>query len=305
MSVDSHKTAKASAFQLGLAAMVLILVWGLAFTAIDVLVRYMSPAWLVVWRTAIGGCVMLAWTYSRQAHLPKLSDRRWLWFALLGFLGIVLPFNLIGLAQQDVESGLGAVLVGTMPLMTIILAHFFANETLTIRKFIGFCLGFIGTALLFLPDDFGLDLIANWPAQLMLLGAALCYAVTTILAKRGPQTPHSIGAAMMLITGCIIAIFFALTDGPIMLESAGSVDNNTLILLCALTVLLAIGSTAVGTILYLWVIDVAGPSVLAKINYFPPIVSVTAGIILLSEAFTLNIALALALVILGIIIARR
>ena len=305
MPVDSRHIAKSSPYSLGIAAFFLTLVWGLAFTAIDIIVRYMSPAWLVVIRTLIGALLITAWTYARKAPLPPLTDKRWVWYAMLGLFGIVVPFNLIGAAQQEVESGLSSVLVGTMPLMTIILAHFFANETLTVRKLFGFCLGFLGTALLFLPNGLSLELITNWPAQLMLLCAAFCYALTTILAKHSPDTAHSAGSAMMLITGGIISIGFALIDGPILLGSAAPISRQTWLLLSGLIALLSLGSTALGTVLYLWVIDVAGPSVLAKINYFPPIISVAAGIVFLGEGVSLNIALALALVIIGIIIARR
>ena len=67
---------------------------------------------------------------------------------------------------------------------------------------------------------------------------------------------------------------------------------------------LGIGSTGIGIVLYLWVVEKCGPSTLAKINYFPPVVSVIAGVWLLAEDFQYRAVIALAIILLGVFIAR-
>jgi len=277
-------------------AIVLIIVWGSAFTMVGVGVKHLTPIWLVAGRLIFGAIVVTLWAAAKQEYLPPLTDKRWLWYAALGITGTVLPFYLLSVGQLTVDSGITAILVGCMPLITIILAHFFADEKLTPLKFIGFSIGFLGIFVLFLPDELELSLISDWKAQLIILLAAVSYAVTTVFAKRAPKTPPSIGASMMLICGSIPALFFALLSG---------VPTEIPHYMGFLMIIgLGLGSSGLANILYLFVINKSGPTTLAKINYFTPIASVFFGVTLLSEPFTWKIVLSFAIVVIGVMVSR-
>jgi drug/metabolite transporter (DMT)-like permease len=277
-------------------ALFLIITWGTAFTLVSIGVKYMSPMWLVAFRLIIGAVFLIFYVVATGAKFPKLTDRRWLWYSGLGLTGMTLPFFLTSTGQLTVDSGLSAIIVGAMPIMTIILAHFFAHERLNLFKSIGFFIGFLGIVILFLPDNLSLELVSDWKAQLLILGGAFCYAVTTVAAKRAPKTPPSVGAAMMLICAAIIGVIAALFTGlpealpamPGLLAAAG----------------LGLGSTAVATIVYLYVIEQTGPSALARINYFVPVASVIAGIWFLSEPFTWRMVASFIVILIGIFVAR-
>lgn len=277
-------------------AVTLVMIWGSAFTMVGVGVDYISPIWLVAGRLIFGCCVVTLYAMLRGRRFPPLSDVRWRWYAGLGITGTVLPFFLLSVGQQTIDSGITSIIVGGMPLITILLAHFLTDERLTIPKLLGFTLGFFGIFVLFLPDSFELSLIADWRAQLLILGAALSYAITTVFAKRAPKTPASIGAAMMLLCGAIPALFFALLSG---------IPAQSPPLIGYLMVIgLGLGSSGFANILYLWVIEKSGPTVLARINYFTPVASVFFGVTLLDEPFTWKIVLAFSIVIAGVMISR-
>ncbi len=79
-----------------------------------------------------------------------------------------------------------------MPLATIVLAHFFVQgEQLSWRKSLGFIIGFAGIIILFLPDNFALELIQNWQSQALIIIGATLYAVNAILIKRAPLYPQA------------------------------------------------------------------------------------------------------------------
>ena len=278
------------------AALTLIFVWGTAFNLIAVGIRYVSPVWLVVIRCFIGSILVFLYMYVQGKRLPEIADQRWVWYSVLGFIGITLPFILISTAQMKIDSGISAILVAAMPIITIILAHFFAEEPLSWQKFVGFLIGFIGIVLLFLPDDFSFNLVDHWEYQLLILLAALCYAMTTVMAKRAPQTDSVVGAAMMLIAAAVFSgiagAFEGLPQWPIALPGWLALIG------------LAVGSTAIGTILYLFVIERNGPSTLAKINYFPPVAAVCGGVFFLNEPFTWQIGAAFLVILFGVVIAR-
>jgi len=276
-------------------AVVLVLVWGTAFTMTSVAVKTITPIWLVAGRCLIGATLLTLWALYKKERLPRLTDTRWVWYAVLGFTGMVAPFYLFSRGQIVIDSGLAGITAGTMPLITIVLAHFFAGERLNLQKTVGFLVGFCGLIILFLPDDFSLALTADWQSQGLLLGGAFCYAITTIIAKHAPATPSVSAAAMMVICAAIMACIAAVFTAPLpALTPAGGL----------LILGLGAGSTGVATILFLFLIKRSGPSTIAKINYFPPVVSVTAGIILLGEPFTPKLVIAFIVIVCGLLIAR-
>ena len=277
-------------------AAILILTWGLAYPMVSVAVRDVSPIWLVASRTSIAAVLLVAYAKLRGRNFPSLMDTRWLWFGLMGMTGIVIPFFLFAQAQITVDSGICAIIGSAMPIFTIILAHFFANEALSWRKFTGFMIGFVGIIILFLPNNMSLELVSDWKAQLLAVFAALLYAITTILAKRAPDTSPSVAAAMMVLCAAIVSSIAAVASGvPSELPPA-----------IAITMLigLGVGSTAYANILYLYVVRKTGPSTLARINYFPAIVSVAAGVWFLKEDFTWKIVIAFTVIVIGMIISR-
>jgi drug/metabolite transporter (DMT)-like permease len=260
-------------------------------------VDYMSPINLVAYRLVIGAVLVTGYAYSIGQRFPKLSDQRWRWYFMLGITGSVLPFFLLSTGQVTVDSGIASIIVGAMPIMTIILAHFFASERLTPMKMLGFFIGFLGIVILFLPDDLSLSIIGDWKAQMLCIGGAMCYAFTTVFAKRVPPTPSAIGGAMMLICAAIIGVIAAFITG-LPSESPAMMGH-----LMALG--LGVGSTGIATVLYLWVIEKSGPTMIAKINYFTPVASVILGVWLLNEPVTWRVVLSFAIIILGILIARK
>ena len=277
-------------------ALFLILIWGSAYTMVGAAVRTLSPDWLVSYRMIVGAMVVLSYSYFVGHRLPPLRDRRWIWYFVMAITGASLPFVLLAHGQKTVDSGLTAIIAGTMPLITIILAHFFTSEKLTAWKFIGFLIGFAGIVVLFLPENLSLSLVADWKAQLLILLAATFYAITTILASRSPATPSPIAAAMMLSLGAAMSTAWAASvAGPPPIPELTA-------LLCAIG--LGLGSTGAATVIYLWLIDEAGPSVVARINYFLPLCSVFFGVTLMDEVLDWRIFVAFFMILIGVIISR-
>ena len=274
----------------------LVLIWGSAYTMVGVGVDYIRPIWLVAYRLVIGAVFVTAYMFYKGYRFPKLSDPRWRWYFCLGMSGSILPFFLLATGQQDVDSGITSIMVGVMPLMTVVLAHFFTDETLNLQKFLGFVIGFIGIIILFLPDDFSLSLVSDWKSQALIVAAAFLYAVTTVGAKRAPETPSSVGGAMMLIWAAIVGVIAAFftgvpTQAPQMMGHLMAWG-------------LGLGSTGLATIMYLYVIQQTGPGMMARINYFVPVASVILGVGLIGEEFKWRMVLSFAIIVLGVMISR-
>ncbi|PHR57670.1 MAG: hypothetical protein COA43_11680 [Robiginitomaculum sp.] len=295
-----NKTEK---FSLSLAFMVLvtIVLWATEYTLVGYVVKTISPAWIVAIRTLIAACILTFYVYFSGHKLPPFKDKAWLWYGSMGIIGMTIPFYLIARGEIHIDSGIAAILVGVTPLFIILLAHFLIpSERLTLLKTLGFLVGFTGTCLLFLPKSLSVSLVEHWQAQLLLLLAALGYATTTILGKRAPEIPASIGATIMLIGAAISASICALTTGLPHFLTNGTPPLNPILALLVLSV----GATALGNLLYLRLIQISGPSLIAKINYMVPIFSILSGIVFLKEGLNSRTILALFIILAGLIIVR-
>ena len=296
MTETPTATSGSNAIRLYIISAVIVFVWGTAYTMVGHAIHYIAPAWIAAFRTALAALVLVLYVFIRGRRFPPLRDKVWLWYIALGFMGMAGPFYLIARGQVHVESGMAGILAGFMPLITIVLAHFFVSgERLNIKKAIGFMLGFIGIVILFLPDVSDLALVSNWRSQALIVLAAGCYAAATIIAKRAPHVPPSVGAAMMAIFGAIMSFIFACFTGfP---ESIPPMSATLAI------IGLAVGSTGLANILFLRLVQETGPSFVARINYLVPICSLIAGMIFLAEPFQWRSAIAMAVVISGLVVA--
>ena len=103
------------------------LFWSLAFVMLKIAVATVPPASAAFSRLAVAA--LLFWAIMRLMgdHLT-LNPAHWRYFLLLGFIANALPFMLVLHGMRQIDSGLGAILMGAMPVVTVVLAHFFSDH---------------------------------------------------------------------------------------------------------------------------------------------------------------------------------
>ena len=273
----------------------LILFWGTSFMFTAIAVESIDPISIVFFRVVIGALVLTLAVYLKRHHLPG-SIRAWLIFLLLGFVGNLLPFFLIAWGQQTIDSGVAGMIMAVMPLITMILAHYFIEgEVLNRYKIIGFIMGLSGVTLLLGPvfqDD-----LRSLLSGIAIFIAATSYAVNTILVRRLPKFDAWIAGA-----GVLIAASFALV--PVWLQlheiTLAQISLSSMLSL----IWLGIGPTGIATIILFVVIERAGPTFLSTINYLIPVVAFFCGVVILSEPVGWSSLLALVIIIAGIALTR-
>ncbi len=93
---------------------------GIPYLLIKVAVEEMSPAMLVLGRTAIGAALLLPLAVARQELRPLLPY----WLPVLAFaaIEIAIPWVLLGAAETEVSSSLTGLLVAAVPLVAVLIA---------------------------------------------------------------------------------------------------------------------------------------------------------------------------------------
>lgn len=282
----------------GIAA-ALSLIWGTAFLLTRIALGSIPPATLATLRLGVAAAVLCLQMRVARHRFPT-SGRVWLHFAVLGLLGNALPFFLLSWGQQRITSSLAGILMATIPLVTLVLAHFFDGDRMTPPRVAGFVLGFAGVVVLIGPD--ALRQLGGSQtevvSQLAALAAALCWAGTAIVAARLPAMHATVAAAGTLLAGTALTLPLALAW-----EQPWHVAVTPGALAAALW--LGVVATAVADTLYYRLIAGAGPTFFALINYVVPVVAAVAGVVVLDETLPATALAALVLILIGLALGQR
>ena len=184
-------------------------IWGSSFAFIKVGVEEVPPFTLTAIRLFTAAAFLLAVMLVAKRAFPK---GRSIWWMLLAsaIAGNALPFSLIAWGQQTIPPGTTAILMGIMPLITLVLAHVFTDdEKLNSRKVSGMVVGLIGLCVLVGPSALQ-GLTADFIAMLALLAAATSYGFNAVLIRRMKAPDKMAAVTMIIVLSAIIVAPVAL-----------------------------------------------------------------------------------------------
>jgi len=274
----------------------LSLLWGGSFLFIEIALRDFEPLTIVMLRVLIGAIVLHIVLRVRRLKFP--FDLKSLWqFALMGALNNAIPFSLIVWGQQSIDAGRASVLNATVPLFTVVLAHWLlADEKLNSAKVVGVVVGFIGVFVLTINSATDGSSVNSVAGQMAVLGAAVSYAFAGIFGRQLSRFDPQVSATGMLTGSAVMMIPLVM-----LLESPASARPGVLPL--AAVVLLGVACTAVAYLLYFKILLKAGASNLSLVTFLIPPSAIGMGVLFLAEKFTLYDLLGLVLILIGMAIA--
>ena len=224
-----------------------------------------------------------------------LSKYNVLFYLILGFLGLALPFFLISSAEIYIDSGLAGLLMSPMPLITLSLsALILKDEVINRTKILAFVIAFLGLIVLFGPKNLlalGGSNKIEFISQILVLIAAFCYGTNAVLSKLAPKIDAS-----AMATGVSIGSLFFITPFAFFYEPFYLVNFTNEAILAI--IIQGVFGTAIASILFFKIIELKGPVFLSLINFMIPPVAFFAGVLFLNEQIKINALLAL-LMILG------
>ncbi len=270
--------------------------WASSFTFVKVTIESIPPMTAVAGRVALALAIFLAIAWARGHRLRTLNRRDWMFCAVVGISGTSAPFFLINWGEIYVDSGLAAILMATVPLFTIILAHFVGiSEKLTLVKASGVLVGLAGIVVLM-----GLATLSGlggqiW-AQLAITGAALLYAIGNACVRFVGHLPMSLLGAAVMICATAFAVALSIVEAPWAVDPSW---RST----AALVASSLIGTT-LGYCVFFLLILATGPTFVALNNYIIPVLGVVWGVLFLAEQPAGTSLTALVLILAGIAITN-
>ena len=272
----------------------LAIIWGVNFIFIKISVEDVGATNNVFFRLLLAALVLSTYLRSTGKKLP-LSKYNVLFYLILGFLGLALPFFLISSAEIYIDSGLAGLLMSPMPLITLSLsALILKDEVINRTKILAFIIAFLGLIVLFGPKNLlalGGSNKIEFISQILVLIAAFCYGTNAVLSKLAPKIDVS-----AMATGVSIGSLFFITPFAFFYEPFYLVNFTNEAILAI--IIQGVFGTAIASILFFKIIELKGPVFLSLINFMIPPVAFFAGVLFLNEQIKVNALLAL-LMILG------
>ncbi len=276
------------------------LIWGASFLLIKIGVAEMTPLQLIAIRVGTAAVALALTLYLTGRRLPKDRATQ-LKLVVVGLFNIAIPFFLITWGEQSIDSGLATVLDATVPLFSLVIAHFaLADERITPFKVLGLATGFIGVMIL-AGRSIGADnaVTNSLVGQLAVLAASLSYACTTVFVRRSLRhlQPMVVSTGATVAAALVILVVTLLVDG---LPDLGAISTTA-----TLSVLvLGLANTYIAFLLFYWIIDSWGATRATLVTYVMPPVGLTLGVIFLDEVLDAAIIVGAVLIVAGVALAN-
>ncbi len=271
----------------------LVLIWGGTFASIRLALEGFSPMAVVVGRMALAMIIVVSVTFATGQRLPN-SRTEWAWTAFLGLINFAIPFSLMSWGQLSVPSSITATYISAIPLFVLLFSWIILGEKISLRKWVGFTVGFAGLVYLAHPWQVlaeGGSLLPHLAIILATIGMALGSIVIRKMPNLHPLTAMS-GAF-------IVSTLASLPFGIVPLLGA-EISMRPLVGL----LVLGIASTGIAQVLRFFTVKRTSAVFVSVVGYLIPIWAGVLGVWIFDEVITRAAILAYALIIVGLLIAR-
>ncbi|OSZ74483.1 hypothetical protein CAP37_03170 [Hydrogenophaga sp. IBVHS1] len=290
-SIFNPKAVDRQTLKLGGALLIVYLVWGTTYFALDVAMQTLPPLLMNGVRFLLAGLLMLA--IARWQGLAWPTGAQWRASALIGTLMAFAAMSLMVVAQKlGIGSGLMATVVTTMP-MWLALWTRWGGERVPVTSWIGLVLGATGAALLALEGDFSTTLIGT----LCAFGAPLAWSLGSYASRRLDLPPPAMASAAQWLLGGLLGLVVAWLWEP----GSRDVAWAQVSLASALAWLyLVVMGTMVTLNAYLWLLKNTSAALAGSYSFVNPVVALCVGVLLGGERLTGWVFVAMPLILLAL-----
>ena len=274
----------------------LSLIWASAFFNIKIATYSFGPITIGFLRSFLGAIPVLILCFYKKIKVEAFS-KDWYWFAIIGFINLVVPFFLISYGVKSVQSNLAAILMSTTPLSSTILGHYYTkNEKFNFTKTIGILIGFAGIVYLF--SDNLLINESNFFSAILILVGSTCYVIGGVLTLKIKEKKNENVTGSILIWAVIILI-------PLSFFIEKPWTYNPSIQSTISVIYLGLVSTGIAWLLRFKILVDNGLIFQSQVSYLIPIFGTILSYIFLKELITVKVLISLIAVVIGIYFVRR
>jgi len=266
------------------------LMWGGSFLFMDIGLDHFAPPLIAFGRIALGAATLSLIPAAREP-VPRAA---WPKVALLGISWMAVPFLLLAVAQQWIDSGLAGMINATAPLFTVLMGALLIQSLPSRLQGAGLGLGFLGVVAISVPSVEG---GSNLAGVALVLCAATLYGVAFNIAA--PLQAHY--GALRVTRGAMVVAAAALVPAA----TIGALDSS--FGWSSLLAVIALGTLGTG-VAFIWftkLIGRVGPARASVSIYVVPVVAVALGALFRDERVHVAALAGTALVLAGAYLTSR
>lgn len=277
-----------------LAMLVIYVVWGSTYLGIRFAIESIPPFLHAAMRFAVAGLLVLGWRFLAGDERPTL--KQWRDASIVGLFLLLGGNGLVSWAEQTVDSGIAALVVGATPLwLTLFESLRPGGAKPGWQAILGLLVGFGGIFILINPQT-----LAEAAYRIDLLGAGavvlatILWAIGSIYAKTA-EVPKSIFmfTGMQMASASIGLFIASLLSNELNGFDFRAVTTESWL---GLIYLIVFGSL-VAFVAYGWLLHNAPISLVSTYGYINPLVAIFLGAWLAEEVLTGRVFVAAAVII--------
>jgi drug/metabolite transporter (DMT)-like permease len=271
-------------------------IWSSSFMWIKIALDEVGPITLVAFRALFGLLFGIVVILVQRVQLPR-TFKEWLPLLVVGLTNVAIPFFLISWGEQHIDSAVASILDATVPLFTILLAHFLLlDDKITLPKMSGLIVGFIGIIIL-MSKDLGAS-PSSLLGQVAVVVASLFYAVSAVyIRKTTVDVPGILRSAGPLVSAsAVMWVGSFLFESPVTLPQLG-------ITWVALLFMGVLGS-GLAFVMAFYLIHEIGPTRTSMVTYLFPLGGVILGVVVLREQLIWQVIVGAVLILASLAIAN-
>ena len=271
-------------------------IWSSSFMWIKIAVQEVGPVTLVAFRVLFGLLFGIAVIFIQRTSLPR-TFKAWSPLLLLGLTNVAIPFFLISWGEKSIDSAVASILDATVPLFTILIAHFLLqDDKMTFPKVLGLLIGFAGVIVL-MSKDIGTS-TGSLLGQFAVIVASMFYAGSSVYVRKTTvDTPGILRSA-----GPLVSATGVMWLGVAMFESPLTIPQVELTWVALL--FLGIFGSGLAFVLAYYLIHEIGPTRTTMVTYLFPLGGVILGAIFLSEQLTWQLITGAILIVSSLAVAN-
>jgi drug/metabolite transporter (DMT)-like permease len=272
------------------------IIWGSTYLAIRYAVETIPPFLMMGTRSLTAGIILFIWSRFkgngklRRENLPPLF--------IIGALFFLVGHGLLAWAQQQVPSGLAAVLVASEPFWVVAIESFFIHDTrVRVLGIAGLIIGFGGIVYLIASTKGISTSGGNLIGSFAIVGGAFSWGIGAVYARvaKLPKSPM-LSAGMELITGGSLLLITSFILGELNQFHIAELPLRSIL---SLGYLIIFGSVITFSA-YIWLLGHTSVTRISTHTYVNPVIAVFLGWLIADEQITFAIIISTIIIIISV-----
>jgi len=264
---------------------------------IKIAVQEIGPITLVAFRALFGLLFGVVVVFIQGVQWPR-TFKSWLPLLLVGLTNVAIPFFLISWGEQSIDSAVASILDATVPLFTILIAHYLLrDDKITFPKALGLLIGFAGVVVLMSKALINASTGSVLGQAAVILASAFYAGSAVYVRKTTEDTPGILRSAGPLVSAtAVMWLATFLFERP--------VEMPQLRITWVALLWLGVFGSGLAFVMAYYLIHEIGPTRTTMVTYLFPLGGVILGVTFLHEQLTWQLITGAILIIASLTVAN-